>query len=115
MAPTGLSISAAFRAGVSPERSTGKLRGRSYLGLENPAAEKLRPFRDPVNKPDLCITQSDKRRGGLSRSFDQFHFAITFPVQNFHITFVITEDKNIPVAELRLLYCLFEGHGAEGH
>jgi len=51
----------------------------------------------------------------LSRGFDQFHLAVALAVQNFHITFVIPKDEDIPVAKLRLLDRLFKRHWPQSY
>jgi hypothetical protein len=51
-----------------------------------------------------------KREQMVSGGFDQFHLAIALAMQNLHITFVISKDKNIAIAKLRLFHRLFQGH-----
>src|SRR5579862_1596480 len=64
----------------------------------------------PAVKPCFMSKISD---GRWSRGFDQLHLAITLAVQDFHVTFVIAEDKHVPVTELCLLDRLFERHGPQ--
>src|SRR5271156_3701474 len=72
------------------------------------------PLQGPAEDETPDSFPPDERQA-LSRGFDQFHLAITLAMKNFHITFVIPEDKNVAVTELCFFHRFFEGHGAQGH
>src|SRR5580658_9847741 len=50
-----------------------------------------------------------------SRGLDQFHLAVTLAVQNLYITFVIAKNKDVAIAELRLLDRLLQSHRPQRH
>src|SRR5882724_7256507 len=60
--------------------------------------------------PDGCL-----ERPGDSRRFDQFHLPIASAVENLNLAFAVAEDKNVPIAKVRLFHGFFQCHRTHRH